>query len=148
MFFIQICIHDIFYSAKMRKNATKITQGLVFCLFVCLFSPFLWLHLQYKEVPGLGDELELQLPAYTTATATPDLSHICNLHLTFRQCRILNSLSKARDQTHILMDTSWLLNQLSHNGKSKQYCIFFSLLNYHFNDVSKLEMRSKESKRH
>ena len=28
------------------------------------------------EVPKLGVESELQLSAYTTATATPDLSHI------------------------------------------------------------------------
>ena len=31
------------------------------------------------EVPELGVELELQLLAYTTATAAPDLSHICDL---------------------------------------------------------------------
>ena len=31
------------------------------------------------EVPGLGVGSELQLPAYTTATATPDLSCICDL---------------------------------------------------------------------
>ena len=37
---------------------------------------FLGPHLQHKEVPRLGVESELQLPAYTTATATPDLSHI------------------------------------------------------------------------
>ena len=43
-------------------------------------------------------ELELQLPAYTTATATPDLSHICDLHYSLWQCRILNPLNKARDQ--------------------------------------------------
>ena len=29
------------------------------------------------EVPGLGFESELQLPAYATAMITPDLSHIC-----------------------------------------------------------------------
>ena len=38
-------------------------------------------------------ESELQLLVYATATLTPDLSPIFNL------------LSKARDQTHILMDT-------------------------------------------
>ena len=38
-----------------------------FCLFV-----FLGLHRQHMEVPRLGVELELQLPACTTATATPD----------------------------------------------------------------------------
>ena len=31
-------------------------------------------HLQRMEVPRLGVQLELQLPAYPTATATPDLN--------------------------------------------------------------------------
>ena len=58
------------------------------------------------EVPRLGVESELQLPAYTTATAMQDLSRICDLHHSFQQGQILNPLSKARDQTCILMDTS------------------------------------------
>ena len=53
---------------------------------------FLGLHLRHMEVPGLGVELELQLQP----TPQP------------RQCQILNPLSKARDPTHILMDTSWV----------------------------------------
>ena len=32
------------------------------------------------EVPRMGVESELQLPAYTTATAMQDLSLICNPH--------------------------------------------------------------------
>ena len=44
------------------------------------FFNFLGPHLWYMEVPRLGAELELQLLAYTTATAAPDLSYICNLH--------------------------------------------------------------------
>ena len=39
-------------------------------LFVC----FLGLQLYHMEFPRLGVELELQLPAYTTVTATLDLS--------------------------------------------------------------------------
>ena len=34
----------------------------------------------HMEVPRLGVEWELQLPAYTTGTATQDPSGICNLH--------------------------------------------------------------------
>ena len=58
------------------------------------------------EVPSLGVELELQLLA--TATATRDLSRICNLQHGSRQCCFPSSLSKARDWTLILMDTSWI----------------------------------------
>ena len=55
------------------------------------------------EVPGLGVKLELQLLAYTTAT--PDPSHICDLHYSSQQLQILNPLSEAKDQTCILMNT-------------------------------------------
>ena len=89
-----------------------------FCLFVCLFvfcflGPYSW----HMEVPRLGVESELQLPAYTTATATPYPSHICNLHHSSQQRRILNPMSEASDRTCILMDTSWVLKLLSHNRK-------------------------------
>ena len=49
---------------------------------------------------------ELQLPAYTSATATQNPSRDCDLHHCSRQGRILNLLSDARDRTCILMDTS------------------------------------------
>ena len=55
------------------------------------------------EVSRLGVKSELQLLARTTATATPDWSRICNLHLSSQQRQILNPLSKARDRTHNLM---------------------------------------------
>ena len=54
------------------------------------------------EVPRLGVESELQLPAYTTTTATQDLNRIFNLYLGSRQRWILNPLSEARDPTCIL----------------------------------------------
>ena len=40
---------------------------------------FLGPHLQHMEVPRLRVELELQRPAYLTATATPDPSCILDL---------------------------------------------------------------------
>ena len=48
------------------------------------------------EVPGLGVESELQLPAYTTVTAMPDPSCVCNLHHNSWQHQILNPLSEVR----------------------------------------------------
>jgi len=58
------------------------------------------------EVPRLGVEGELQLPAYAAATAMQDPSHICELYHSSRQRRILHPLSKARDRTCNLMDPS------------------------------------------
>ena len=55
------------------------------------------------EIPRLGVELELQLLAYTTATATSDPSRVCNLHHRSRQHQIRD---QARDRTCLLMDTS------------------------------------------
>ena len=48
--------------------------------FIFYLSVFLGLHLQHMDVPRLGVKLDLQLLAYTTATAMWDLSRICNLH--------------------------------------------------------------------
>ena len=70
------------------------------------FFFFLAPHPRHIEVPRLGVESELQLPAYTTATAMPDPSRTCDLHHNSQQCRIPDPLSKARDWTRVLMDTS------------------------------------------
>ena len=70
------------------------------------FLSFLGPHLQHMEVPRLGVQSELQLPAYATVTATQDLSRVCDLHHSSQQHRVLNPLSKARDPTRILMDPS------------------------------------------
>ena len=64
----------------------------IFWKYDSFFFGFLELHLQHMEVPRLGAEL----PAYATATATPQL----------RQHQILNPLSEARDWTRVLMDTA------------------------------------------
>ena len=76
----------------------------------CLFVYFLP-HLRHMEISRLGVESELQLPAYATAIATPDLSCICSLCSTFWQRQFLNPLSKTRDQTCILMDTTGILSR-------------------------------------
>ena len=65
--------------------------------FVCSFFGFLGLHPWHIEFPRLRVKLELWLPAYGTATATQDPSHICNLHYSSGQRRILHPLSEAKD---------------------------------------------------
>ena len=86
------------------------------------------------EVPRLGVESELQLPAYTRATATRDPSHVCDLHHSSWHTphRILNPLNKARDQTHNLVVPSQIRELLSHDGDSSFpffiFCLFRAAL--------------------
>ena len=79
---------------------------LLYWFLLLLLSFFLGPHPQHMEVPRLGVESELQLLAYTTATAMPDPSHICDLHHSSWQRQVLNPLSEAQDQTCILMHAS------------------------------------------
>ena len=74
-----------------------------FYLFIyCFLGLYPW----HMDVPGLGVESEVQLPAYTTAIATWDLSHVCDLQHSSRQHWFLNPLCKTRDRTRTLMDPS------------------------------------------
>ena len=86
----------------------------VYFFFFFFFGPDLW----HMEVLRLGVKSELPLPAYTTAAATPDPSRIYNPHQSSWQCWVPHPLSEARDQTHMLMDTSRGLNLLKHNRNS------------------------------
>ena len=79
--------------AAASHNAGVLNQQSFF--FFCVLGPHLW----HMEVPRLGIESELQLLASTPATATPDLSLICDLHHRSQQHQILNPLSEARDRT-------------------------------------------------
>ena len=66
----------------------------------------------------LGVKLELQLPAYATATttATLDPSHVCDPWHSSQQRGILNPLSEARDRTHIHPHGDYI--SMNHNGNS------------------------------
>ena len=98
----------------------------VFWFFVLVY--FLGPHPQYMEVPRLGVELELQLPAYTTATATRDPSHVCDLHHSSWQQQIPDPLREARDQTGILEDTSWICFCCATMGILEVYIVLGSSL--------------------
>ena len=67
------------------------------------------------EVTRLGVELELQLPTYAAAMATPDPRHVYDLHHGSQQRQILNPLSEARD--HTCVGFIWL----SHDGNSNSF---------------------------
>ena len=71
------------------------------------------------EVPRLGVQSELQLPAYTTATAKWDLSHICDLYHSSLQHCILNPwASPGIIWIRVLIDTSQVGYPLSYDRNS------------------------------
>ena len=82
-------------------------EALTFIYLLTYLFCFLGLHTQHMEVPRLAAELELQLPAYTTATETLYPNCVCDLHCNSQRW-ILNPLIEARDRTLILMGTSWV----------------------------------------
>ena len=84
-------------------------------LFVFIFSfnlilgewcVFLGPHPWHMEVPRRGVRSELQLPAYTTATATPDSSLVCDLHHSSQQ---LPDPLTHRARPGIEPSSSWIL---------------------------------------
>ena len=81
---------------------------LYFFILLLLFFVFLGPYLWHMEVLRLEVKSEPQPLAYTTATATPDLNLVCDLHCSSWQHRILNPLIKVRDQTRNLMVPSWI----------------------------------------
>ena len=94
------------YSEPDTKPVLVSSLPFLFFLFVCFC--FLGPHPWHMEVSRLGVKSELQLPAYTTATATRDPSHVCDLPHNSPQHQILNPLIEVRDRTCVLMDTSWI----------------------------------------
>jgi len=94
-------------------------------LFVFFLFYFLGLRLGHMEVPRLGVQWELQLPAYTTATATAtsDLRCVCDLHHSSWQRQILNPLSEARDRTRNLMVPSRICFRCATTGTPFHFLI-------------------------
>ena len=73
----------IWTSSNHHIKIAHIQNELLFILFYYYYYCFLGLHPWHMEVPMLGVQLELQLLAYTTATATQDPSHVCDLKILF-----------------------------------------------------------------
>ena len=91
--------------------------------FFFFFPIFRAAPLAYVSFPGKGSNPSCSCwptpQPWHQQIAMPDLNRICDLHHNSSQHQILNQLSEARNQTSILMDTSRVLNPLSHNGNSR-----------------------------
>ena len=102
-------------------------QPFLSCYFLFLGGQ----HLRHMEVPRLGVKLELQLQAYTTATAITDPSHICDLCHSMWQCQIHNPLRKARDGTCTLTDTMLATEPQQELLRTTFFLLLFVLLGPH-----------------
>ena len=89
--------------------------------YYCFLGPHSW----HMEVPRIGVELELQLLANATATATLDPRRVCDLHYSSWQYQILNPLIEAC----ILMDASWIRFHCATSG-TPMIILFYFILFY------------------
>ena len=96
------------------------------CFYIYIYINNSGPHPWHVENPRLGVKSEIQLLAYTTATATAmrDPSRVCDLHHSSRQCQMADPLSEARDQTRFLMDTSQIHFRCATTGMP---CIFITI---------------------
>ena len=85
------------------KRSSRGARGLL--VFIFLSFIFLGPYPRHMEVPRLGAEAGLQLSAYTTATAMPDLSCVCSLHYSHRNARSLTHWARPGIEPTI----SWFL---------------------------------------
>ena len=76
--------------SKTKEHTLSLKQGKIIPPKVISLAQVVWAlyllvrkcpgpHLRHMEVPWPGVKLEQRLPAHATATATPDLSCICDL---------------------------------------------------------------------
>ena len=107
---VSICFRNIrgMIQRFLQRWPGLMGRNFFFFLIYFYFYAFWGLYLRHMEVPRPGVELELQLPTYTTATATRDPNHICSLHCSSWQHWILNPPSEVRDRTCIPVGTSWV----------------------------------------
>ena len=73
--------HNLMVPSRIGFYCTTVGIPFLFC--------FIGLQPQHMEVPRLEIESELHLSAYTTATATPDPSRVCDLHYSLWQRWVL-----------------------------------------------------------
>ena len=117
-----------FPTQRLQKVFSYVSFFLSFFFFFFLLTP----HLRHMEVPRLGVESELQLWAYTTATAVLDPSYICDLPCTLQHHLILKPLVRPRIKLASSQTLYWVLNPLSHNRSSSCFPLIVLLVSFRF----------------
>ena len=129
-----------------ERKGGLVSWGLIFLQILRFLNYFILVFfsafslVRHMEVPRLEVELELQLPAYATTTATGDPSSICNLHHSSQQHQIPDPLSEARDQNHLFMDTSQIHLHCTTTGTSRFLNNLRRMFSYKKHTCSSLSM--------
>ena len=108
-----------------RDSINRSVQIWVLCVCVCFFVFCL-----FRAIPVAygGSQARSQIGATVASLCHTHSNSGSEPHL-WPIPQILNPMSEVRDQTHILMDTSRVLNLLRHKGNSKMYDL------YHLGDI-------------
>ena len=102
---------NLMVPSQIRFRCTKTgTPSPLFIYYYYYYYYYYYLLFRAASVAYGGSQARGPIGAvattYTTVTAMPDPSHVYDLHHSPRQHQILNPLSKARDRTFALTDTS------------------------------------------
>ena len=99
-----------------------------FFFFLLFFGLFLRPNPQHIEIPRLRVELKLQPPAYATATATPDPSHVCELHPSSCSVRCVAHWVRPRIEPASLWIQDSIINHKGHHEGNPPVCYFYRVI--------------------
>ena len=135
LFVCVLCLKPFVGSSyqTIETKHSRMAYKEAFFFFFLSFFVFLGPYLRHMEVPKLGVKLELQLPAYATTTATPDLHTAASSTYTTAHCN-------ARSLTHwavqgsncILMDISQIHFHWATTGTPQ--CHLLNILSFSHSD--------------
>ena len=116
------------FPVMLRTSHWHVDCVLLYCSWNLQLFLFLFFPLLFRAAPAAygSSQARNQIGAaaaslhHSHSNAGWDLSHVCDLHHSSRQRRIPISLSGARYQTYILMDTSWICFSCATMGSSKK----------------------------
>ena len=100
-----LIIYALHLEIKLYKLNLQASLSFFSFLFFFFFGLLRAAPVAYRDSQARGQIGALAVGLHTVIL-TPDLSHVCDLHHSSQQHRILNPLSEARDQTCVLMDAS------------------------------------------
>ena len=106
-----LVLHDLQFTKSMDAEHQSADSKVIcssFCfvfVFVCLFRPA---PMAYGSSQARG-QIRAVADSLHHSHSNAGSKGVCDVHNSSWQCRILNLLSKARDQNCVLMDNSWVL---------------------------------------